>query len=99
MEGKNIFGREIKPDIIVDISAVMKIKEEMLLCHQSQREWLLKHHGMDEYLRSMKEYSAKRGADINKKYGEGFRQHLGHAFPTDNILKDMLSDFGYILSL
>jgi cytoplasmic iron level regulating protein YaaA (DUF328/UPF0246 family) len=53
---------------------------------------------MDEYLHSMKEFSEKRGADINKKYGEGFRQHLGHAFPSDNILRDLLSDFGYILS-
>jgi len=99
MEGKDILGSEIKPDTIIDISTVIDIKEKMLLCHRSQRDWLLKHHGMDEYLRSMKEFSAKRGDNINKKYGEGFRQHLGHAFPTDNILKNVLSDFGYILSV
>ena len=94
MEGIDLFGNEINADTIVDISHVIDIKEKMLVCHASQRNWLLEHHGMDEYVHTMKEFSEKRGRDINKKYGEGFRQHLGHAFPKDNILKKELVDLG-----
>lgn len=87
MEGKDKLGNEIKPTTVVNISSKMDVKEEMLLCHDSQRSWLRVHHGMDEYVISMKSFSANRGNMISAAYGEGFRQHLGHAFPQDNILK------------
>ncbi|HEV2833523.1 MAG TPA: PIG-L family deacetylase [Hanamia sp.] len=91
MEGKDIFGREVKASTIVNISDTMKIKEQMLLCHKSQQNWLMAHHGMNEYIQSMKEVSKKRGIEISTKYAEGFRQHLGHAFPQDNVLKRELN--------
>jgi LmbE family N-acetylglucosaminyl deacetylase len=91
MEGKDIFGKEIKPSIYVDISSVIETKEKMLCCHKSQRDWLLAHHGMDEYIESMKRYAAKRGSEIKSKYAEAFRQHLGHSYPQDNILKNELN--------
>ena len=90
MEGKDIFGKEIKPSIYVDITSVIDTKAKMLCCHKSQREWLLTHHGMDEYIESMKRNSAKRGSEINCEYAEAFRQHLGHSYPQDNILKSEL---------
>lgn len=92
MEGKDKFGEKIKPQFIIDISSVLNVKEKMLCCHKSQRDWLLKHHGIDEYIRTMKDFSGKRGSEINVSYGEGFRQHLGHAFPQDNVLKSKLGD-------
>jgi LmbE family N-acetylglucosaminyl deacetylase len=91
-EGKDKYGAVIEPGMIVDISEVIDLKREMLCCHKSQREWLLQHHGMDEYVQTMEKWSAFRGVQIGKKYGEGFRQHLGHAFPHDNILKEVLGD-------
>ena len=36
-------------------------KEQMLACHASQRDWLLKHHGMDHYLRAMRDWAAAQG--------------------------------------
>ncbi|MEN6384527.1 MAG: PIG-L family deacetylase [Phycisphaerales bacterium] len=90
MEGKDIFGKAIEPSTYVDITSVIDIKEKMLCCHKSQRDWLLAHHGMDEYIESMKRYAAKRGLEINRKYAEAFRQHLGHSYPQDNILKTEL---------
>jgi LmbE family N-acetylglucosaminyl deacetylase len=90
MEGKNKFGIHIEPSIYVDISGEMSIKEKMLACHESQRDWLLKHHKMDEYILAMKRFSAKRGKEISSKYAEGFRQHLGHGYPQDNILHEIL---------
>lgn len=92
VEGKDKFGDDIEPGIFVDITSVIETKERMLCCHESQRNWLLTHHGMDEYVISMKRFSQHRGKQINTNYAEGFRQHLGHAFPQDNILKSVLGD-------
>jgi LmbE family N-acetylglucosaminyl deacetylase len=87
IEAKDKFGTAIKPGFHVDISSVINTKEKMLCCHASQREWLCAYHGMDEYVIAMKRQSALRGKEIKVKYAEGFRQHLGHAYPQDNILK------------
>ena len=38
-------------------------------------------------------FSEKRGKEISTNYAEGFRQHLGHGYPQDNILKEILGDF------
>jgi len=71
----------------------MAVKEKMLSCHESQRNWLLKHHKVDEYILSMKRFAELRGKEINKRYAEGFRQHRGHGYPGDNILKELLGSF------
>jgi len=68
----------------------------MLACHRSQREWLQQHHGMDEYILSMKRHAEDRGRDIGVLYAEGFRQHLGHAFPQDNLLQKELAGLVYL---
>ncbi len=90
IEGKDIFGQPIAPDIYVDISVEIETKVAMLACHKSQRNWLLKQHGMDHYIESMKQWSAHRGAEIGVKFAEGFRQHLGHAYPQNNLLNEIL---------
>jgi len=94
---KDKFGTGIKAGTIVDISGMMDTKEEMLCCHESQRHWLMTHHGMDEYVNIMKESGEKRGREIKSRFAEGFRQHLGHAYPQDNILKTELGDLVHIL--
>ncbi|MGD8787310.1 MAG: PIG-L family deacetylase [Phycisphaerales bacterium] len=93
VEGKDNFGGKVKASTIVDITSVMDTKEKMLCCHESQRNWLLKHHGIDDYVNSMKKLGEQRGQEINSRYAEGFRQHLGHAYPQDNILKSELGEF------
>ena len=90
MEGKDILGHEIVPGILSDISSIIGIKEQMLCCHASQRNWLMAHHGIDEYIESMKRFSAICGKMIGSRYAEGFRQHMGHGYPQDNILKKEL---------
>ena len=94
---KDKFGTGIKAGTIVDITGVMDTKEEMLCCHESQRHWLMTHHGMDEYVNMMKESGEKRGREIKSRFAEGFRQHLGHAYPHDNILKAELGDLVHIV--
>jgi LmbE family N-acetylglucosaminyl deacetylase len=95
LDGMDIFGRPISPDILVDISSVIATKEAMLCCHESQRNWLMTHHGMDEYVLSMKRFAEQRGREIHCCYAEGFRQHLGHAYPRNNILSSVLGDLVY----
>jgi LmbE family N-acetylglucosaminyl deacetylase len=90
VEGKDPLGQEIAPGFCIDISKVIDTKSRMLACHASQRNWLLKHHGMDQYLESMKEWSGKRGKLVGAAYAEGFRQHLGHSYPQDNLLRELL---------
>lgn len=97
MEGKDKFGVKIQATTIVDISKVIDIKTKMLSCHESQREWLKRHHGMDEYILSMQRQAAERAKDINVDYAEGLRQHLGHAYSQDNIIGNELSEYVHII--
>ena len=90
IEGKDLFGRDVTPAFCVDISAVIGTKEAMLACHASQREWLLKHHGIDQYLQAMREWNARRGRSRSVAFAEGFRQHLGHGYPQNNLLGELL---------
>ena len=94
--GKDIFGHEIVSDIHVDITSVIDLKEKMLSCHESQRRWLQKISKVDEYLIMMKDFSRKNGKKINSDYAEGFRQHLGFSYPSDNILKLELGDLVFV---
>lgn len=74
----------------MDISETMELKSRMLACHASQREWLRAQHGIDEYILTMKRWGEHRGRQIGKAFGEGFRQHRGHAYPQDDLLGKML---------
>jgi LmbE family N-acetylglucosaminyl deacetylase len=87
IEGKDKFGERVPPSFVVDVAGVIDEKAEMLACHASQREWLQKHHGIDQYLIAMREWTAKQGEAHGLAYAEGYRQHLGHSYPQDNVLK------------
>ena len=90
MEGRDAFGAPVVPGFYVDITESMPIKDEMLACHASQREWLRRQHGMDQYLNAMRAWSAVRGQECGVLYAEAFRQHLGHAHPQNNVLAELL---------
>jgi LmbE family N-acetylglucosaminyl deacetylase len=90
VEGKDPMGRDIAPAFRIDISQAIDTKADMLAAHASQREWLRKHHGVDHYIISMKEWGRKQGAAMGVAYAEGFRQHLGHSYPQDNLLGELL---------
>lgn len=90
VEGKDAVGRDVKPHFCVDVSSVIDTKAEMLLRHASQRNWLLKHHGVDNYIDSMKAWSGERGKEHGVAYAEGYRQHLGHSYPQDNLIATLL---------
>ena len=83
-------GNPIEPHFVVDVSAEVGLKREMLACHASQREWLRRHHGSDEYLDWMERRGAAMGQRIGAKHAEGFLQHLGQPYPKDNMLLEWL---------
>ena len=97
IEGKDIYGQKIEPSTLVDIINVMDLKSDMLACHKSQRDWLREHHGMDEYLISMRRQAEETGKKSGVAYAEGFRQHLGHGFPQDNMIYRELEEFTQVV--
>jgi len=90
VEGHDMFGNDSPSSSIVDISGAIETKIAALACHDSQRAWLLKQHGMDDYIESMKTWSARRGAEIGTAYAESFFQHRGHPHPQDDVQGEVL---------
>ena len=86
----------IPPNLVVDVTDQIEIKEEMLRRHASQKDWLDVSQGKDAYLQAMRE-----GCEIMGKmapnpvpYGEGFRQHLhvGLSAQDGDALSEVLGD-------
>src|SRR5262245_58822773 len=92
IEGKDPLGRDVPPGFSIDITGVIDVKAEMLARHASQRDWLMKHHGMDQYLQAMRDWGAHRGKSCGVAFAEGFRQHLGHSYLQDNLIGKLLGD-------
>ena len=93
LEGKDKLGKKVQPSVYVDITSEIEMKQKMLECHESQRNWLREHHKMDEYILAMKRFSKQRGSEIGRDYAEGFVQHLGHGYPQNNVLQEILPGF------
>lgn len=86
-------GRRVSMEFVVDVTSVIELKERMLACHASQRDWLREQHGEDEYLHWMRRTGADRARDVGRRgvrYAEGFRQHRGHGFPATDVLTPVL---------
>ncbi len=91
IEGKDIYGKPIPAGFCIDISKQIDLKSEALACHVSQRNWLIKHHGVDNFVDSMREWAAAQGKICGVNYAEGYRQHLGHSYPQSNLLGELLT--------
>lgn len=89
---KDCLGQPIEPNTVVDIGSEIEAKTRMLACHASQRHWLKKQHGVDEYIIRMQSLSRARGKPAGIPYAEGFRQHLGHGYPQDDLLAAELEE-------
>jgi len=71
----NPAGLAFTPEIYVDITEVMETKSKMLLCHQSQDEWMKATFGEQTSITDMMFTNAKmRGLEAGYAYAEGFRQ-------------------------
>lgn len=91
LDAKDPLGNVVEPTTYVDIRDQLEEKAEMLACHVSQRQWLLDHHGIDEYLNAMRRHARMRGEQIGVAAAEAFVQHRGHSYPQDDILKALFA--------
>jgi LmbE family N-acetylglucosaminyl deacetylase len=85
--------REDKPviaDFYVDVESVFAKKTEMLSRHASQREWLKKQHGIDDYLDTMERWTRDIGQRTGLRMAEGFRRYKGHPYPQSALLEELL---------
>ena len=81
----------VRPDFVVNVAVVFERKRAMLAEHASQRSWLRKHHGTDEYLLQMEQWTRERGALAGVSYGEGFRQYRAYPYPRTPLLQELLT--------
>lgn len=91
IQGIDYYGRPLPTDFIVDVTETFEEKLKMLACHESQRAWLRRQHGLDEYLDGCRRWGAERGKEIGVSYGEAYTQHRGHPYPHDNLLVQLLN--------
>ncbi|MBI3473247.1 MAG: PIG-L family deacetylase, partial [Candidatus Solibacter usitatus] len=82
--------RPIAPDFYVNVASTFAVKRNMLAQHRSQREWLLKHHGIDDYLEMMERWTRQAGRRAGVEFAEGFRRYKGHPYPQTPLLEDLL---------
>ncbi len=94
MGGVDRDNQPVPPSFQVDVSRMSDLKRRMLACHASQRDWLLKQHGIDEYLDALTHWDTQRGQAIGVLAAEGFRQYLGHPYPHDNLLLSLIKQDG-----
>ncbi|MGD0000024.1 MAG: PIG-L family deacetylase [Bryobacteraceae bacterium] len=90
--------RPVQPQFLIDVTAQFPLKRDLLACHASQREWLRRQHGMDDYLDTMEQWTRARGALAGIAAAEGFRQYAGHPFPRTPLLQELLRDLLHELS-
>lgn len=95
IEGLDREHQPVMPDFVADVTEVFEIKHAMLAAHASQREWLLRQHGMDDYMASMKAWTRTRGESVQIPYGEGFRQYRGHPYPQSPALQELLGSLAH----
>jgi LmbE family N-acetylglucosaminyl deacetylase len=92
IEGVNRNGQPVMPDFFVDVSPCFAGKRQMLAVHESQRQWLREHHGIDDYLEEMERWTGQRGALAGVRYAEGFRQYRCHPYPRDPLLQTLFKE-------
>ncbi len=85
-------GHFVSPDFAVDVSQVLELKKELLAKHASQRNWLLRQHGMDNYIEQMVIWTHECGMRFGLKAAEGFRHYRGHPYPITPLLQELLGE-------
>ena len=79
-------GIDFLPTEYVDITEEFETKKEMLLCHQSQHEWLSEHDSINlvEFMETLAKF---RGMQCGVRYAEAFRRwDAWGRIPTDRLL-------------
>lgn len=70
----NVAGIGFEPEAYVNISSVIEVKRQMLLCHKSQDEWMRSLYGDCSITDLMEKNAAHRGAALGANYAEAFKE-------------------------
>ncbi|HUI72483.1 MAG TPA: PIG-L deacetylase family protein [Spirochaetia bacterium] len=87
--------RPIVPEMYVDISSVIEEKEKLLVCHESQKDWLDATQGFDSYVRTMRDAAQTLGRMSGRYvFAEGWRRHshVGFSRKDSNPIADLLAE-------
>src|SRR5262249_25434592 len=91
-------GHPVPADFYVDVKSVFEKKTAMVARHKSQREWLKKHHGIDDYLLIMEQWTREMGRRAGLELAEGFRRYRGHPYPQTALLEELLGGHVTVVS-
>ena len=80
-------------EFYIDAGTTFATKRAMLAEHDSQRSWLARHHGIDDYLQQMERMTRENGRRAGVEFAEGFRQYTGHPYPATPLLQDLLREY------
>lgn len=86
-------GEDDPRDFFIDVSSVFATKRAMLAEHRSQRDWLAKHHGIDDYLQQMQSWCGQIGRRAGVEFAEGFRHCRRHSYPQSRLLEELLPEY------
>jgi N-acetylglucosamine malate deacetylase 1 len=90
IEGRDRDGNKIAPDFGVDVGTQIETKRRMLAAHASQLSWVVKQHGVDDYIGSMDAWTRKRGRSFGVAFAEGFRHYKCHPYPASPLLQELV---------
>lgn len=91
-------GNILDPDFYVEVSESIEIKAMLVGCHSSQRNWLRRQHGMDDYVDMAIRWTKARGAQTGLAHAEGFRQYRGHPYPQSPLLQGILNNITTVVN-
>ncbi len=92
LDGADIFGNRHSADFVVDVSDVFEAKQQVQACHSRQTNDVCEPLSGNKRFDISHRCSQQRGSEIGAAYAEGFRQHKGALYPTDNLLSKLLTD-------
>lgn len=85
-------GVRLGRDFAVDIAATFATKRAMLAEHRSQVAWVVKQHGIADFLGDMEAWSRRVGSDFGVELAEGFRQYRHQPYPKAPALQDLVGE-------
>lgn len=92
IEGRDRDNAKVLPEFAVNVEAFIDHKREMLAAHESQRRWVAKQHGIDNYVEAMASWTRRRGKHFGVGFAEGFRQYKTHPYPATPLLQELVGE-------
>jgi len=91
VDGVEPSGATVEPTTVIRIAKEYSRKIEMITCHASQAVWRREHHRLGDVVEAVERLAIDRGRLIGATLGEAFVQFIGHGYPSDDLLRNLLS--------